>query len=88
MARLGSQDPGPGAADAVHHAHLDVRLRRDVLHPGACCAGQAPQWIADVLQWNPAAVYMDLIRFALIDGYGSREPAAARLGASPWAGPC
>ncbi|CAM5612175.1 MULTISPECIES: ABC transporter permease [Streptomyces] len=30
-----------------------------------------PQWIATVLQWNPAAVYMDLMRFALIDGYGS-----------------
>lgn len=29
-----------------------------------------PTWIADVLQWNPAAVYMDLIRFALIDDYG------------------
>ncbi|MFI5760841.1 MULTISPECIES: ABC transporter permease [unclassified Streptomyces] len=29
-----------------------------------------PAWIADVLQWNPAAIYMDLIRFALIDGYG------------------
>ncbi|WP_217142316.1 ABC transporter permease [Streptomyces sp. AC627_RSS907] len=28
-------------------------------------------WITDVLQWNPAAVYMDLMRFALIDGYGS-----------------
>ncbi|WP_193475550.1 ABC transporter permease, partial [Streptomyces griseomycini] len=30
-----------------------------------------PGWVADVLQWNPAAVYMDLVRFALIDGYGS-----------------
>uniref|UniRef100_A0AAU2JWH6 Transport permease protein n=1 Tax=Streptomyces sp. NBC_00049 TaxID=2903617 RepID=A0AAU2JWH6_9ACTN len=29
-----------------------------------------PTWIADALQWNPAAIYMDLIRFALIDGYG------------------
>ncbi|MFZ3566924.1 ABC transporter permease [Streptomyces sp. BH097] len=29
-----------------------------------------PGWIADVLQWNPAAVYMDLMRYALIDGYG------------------
>ncbi|MER5759312.1 ABC transporter permease [Streptomyces sp. NPDC002082] len=29
-----------------------------------------PAWIADVLQWNPAAIYMDLIRFALIDNYG------------------
>ncbi len=30
-----------------------------------------PGWIADVLQWNPAAIYMDLMRFALIDGYGN-----------------
>ncbi|NBM17035.1 ABC transporter permease [Streptomyces sp. GC420] len=30
-----------------------------------------PAWVTDVLQWNPAAVYMDLVRFALIDGYGS-----------------
>ncbi|MFI6349075.1 ABC transporter permease [Streptomyces sp. NPDC050560] len=27
--------------------------------------------IADLLQWNPAAIYMDLMRFSLIDGYGS-----------------
>ncbi|MEU9516994.1 MULTISPECIES: ABC transporter permease [unclassified Streptomyces] len=32
-----------------------------------------PGWVADLLQWNPAAVYMDLIRFALIDGYGSEN---------------
>ncbi|MFC9294673.1 ABC transporter permease [Streptomyces sp. NPDC057011] len=30
-----------------------------------------PSWIADVLQWNPASIYMDLIRFALIDNYGA-----------------
>lgn len=30
-----------------------------------------PSWIGDVLQWNPASIYMDLIRFAMIDGYGS-----------------
>ncbi|CAL9453853.1 hypothetical protein SUDANB60_02489 [Streptomyces sp. enrichment culture] len=30
-----------------------------------------PAWLADVLQWNPAAVYMDLVRFALIDKYDS-----------------
>ncbi|MFE0255628.1 ABC transporter permease [Streptomyces sp. NPDC059010] len=29
-----------------------------------------PQWVSTVLQWNPAAIYMDLMRFALIDGYG------------------
>lgn len=32
-----------------------------------------PAWVADVLMWNPAAVYMDLIRFALIDNYGSED---------------
>lgn len=30
-------------------------------------------WIADALQWNPAAIYMDLIRFALIDKYGAEN---------------
>ncbi|NEE39400.1 ABC transporter permease [Streptomyces sp. SID7982] len=30
---------------------------------------QLPHWLVDVLQWNPAAVYMDLVRFALIDDY-------------------
>ncbi|MEW1563426.1 ABC transporter permease [Streptomyces sp. NPDC093509] len=32
---------------------------------------ESPEWIARALQANPAAVYMDLMRFALIDGYGS-----------------
>ncbi|MFJ2768523.1 ABC transporter permease [Streptomyces sp. NPDC087300] len=30
-----------------------------------------PSWVGDVLQWNPASIYMDLIRFAMIDDYGS-----------------
>ncbi|MFI8859747.1 ABC transporter permease [Streptomyces prasinus] len=30
-----------------------------------------PAWLDDVLQWNPAAVYMDLVRFAMIEDYGS-----------------
>jgi teichoic acid transport system permease protein len=30
-----------------------------------------PEWIVRLLEVNPAAVYMDLMRFALIDGYGS-----------------
>ncbi|GAA4110592.1 MULTISPECIES: ABC transporter permease [Streptomyces] len=29
-----------------------------------------PGWLKDVLQVNPAAVYMDLARYALLDGYG------------------
>ncbi|MEO3974684.1 ABC transporter permease [Streptomyces sp. CAU 1734] len=45
-----------------------------------------PSWIADVLQANPAAVYMDLIRFALIDGYGANNlPAHVWLLAVGWA---
>ncbi|MFI7008523.1 ABC transporter permease [Streptomyces sp. NPDC050145] len=32
-----------------------------------------PSWVGDVLQWNPASIYMDLIRYAFMraDGYGS-----------------
>ncbi|MFR9787796.1 ABC transporter permease [Streptomyces sp. MB22_4] len=30
-----------------------------------------PEWAVRLLQVNPAAVYMDLMRFALIDGYGA-----------------
>ncbi|GAA2773546.1 ABC transporter permease [Streptomyces showdoensis] len=29
-----------------------------------------PAWLSDLLQYNPAALHMDLVRFALIDGYG------------------
>ncbi|MFF8946971.1 ABC transporter permease [Streptomyces sp. NPDC014864] len=30
-----------------------------------------PEWFIRLMQVNPAAVYMDLMRFALIDGYGA-----------------
>ncbi|MFE4868354.1 ABC transporter permease [Streptomyces sp. NPDC056682] len=30
-----------------------------------------PHWLKVILQCNPAAVYMDLARYALMDGYGS-----------------
>ncbi|MFC3409696.1 ABC transporter permease [Streptomyces lusitanus] len=39
--------------------------------PAMLADKNVPSWVADVLQWNPAAIYMDLVRFALIDGYGS-----------------
>jgi teichoic acid transport system permease protein len=29
-----------------------------------------PEWLIRLMQLNPAAVYMDLVRFALLDGYG------------------
>ncbi|SCE37399.1 teichoic acid transport system permease protein [Streptomyces sp. SolWspMP-5a-2] len=30
-----------------------------------------PGWVADILQVNPASIYMDLMRFALIEGYSA-----------------
>jgi teichoic acid transport system permease protein len=39
--------------------------------PAMLAGRDVPGWVGDVLQWNPAALYMDLVRFALIDGYGS-----------------
>nr|WP_312038229.1 ABC transporter permease [Streptomyces galbus] len=45
-----------------------------------------PQWIANVLQWNPAALYMDLMRFALIEEYGAENlPDHAWAVAGGWA---
>ncbi|QPP07812.1 ABC transporter permease [Streptomyces bathyalis] len=45
-----------------------------------------PGWVIDLLQWNPAAIYMDLIRFALIDGYTSSNlPPHVWLAAALWA---
>ncbi|WP_338674090.1 ABC transporter permease [Streptomyces sp. SCSIO 30461] len=45
-----------------------------------------PAWIAEVLMYNPAAVYMDLIRFALIDGYDrSNLPTHVWFAALAWA---
>ncbi|MFG2126725.1 ABC transporter permease [Streptomyces sp. NPDC048751] len=45
-----------------------------------------PQWVANLLQWNPAAIFMDLMRFALIDGYGSENlPDHVWAAAGGWA---
>ncbi|MFE2169289.1 ABC transporter permease [Streptomyces sp. NPDC059447] len=45
-----------------------------------------PKWISEVLQWNPAAIYMDLMRFALIDKYGAENlPPHVWLFAVGWA---
>ncbi|WP_053849015.1 ABC transporter permease [Streptomyces sp. NRRL B-24085] len=45
-----------------------------------------PQWLATVLQWNPAAIYMDLMRFALIDEYGAENlPDHVWAAAGGWA---
>jgi teichoic acid transport system permease protein len=44
-----------------------------------------PSWVADILSANPAAVYMDLMRFALMDGgYANTVPAETWLYALGW----
>ncbi|MFI9599820.1 MULTISPECIES: ABC transporter permease [Streptomyces] len=45
-----------------------------------------PDWVIRLMQVNPAAIYMDLIRFALIDGYDSSHlPPHVWVGALGWA---
>ncbi|MGW3510391.1 ABC transporter permease [Streptomyces sp. NPDC000994] len=45
-----------------------------------------PDWVIRLMQVNPAAIYMDLIRFALIDGYDSSHlPPHVWAGALGWA---
>ncbi|MFB7449957.1 ABC transporter permease [Streptomyces sp. NPDC056194] len=45
-----------------------------------------PAWIAKVLLYNPAAVYMDLIRYSLIEGYGAGNlPSHVWITALAWA---
>ncbi|MGY0490460.1 ABC transporter permease [Streptomyces sp. WG-D5] len=41
--------------------------------PAMLADKNVPSWVGDVLQWNPASIYMDLIRYAFMSdhGYGS-----------------
>ena len=46
----------------------------------------ASQWVIDLLGANPAAVYIDLMRYALIDDYGAKHlPPLVWLLAVGWA---
>ncbi|MER5205467.1 ABC transporter permease [Streptomyces sp. NPDC002825] len=45
-----------------------------------------PAWISDILMYNPAAVYMDLMRYALIEGYSAHNlPDHVWITALAWA---
>lgn len=47
---------------------------------------EAPGWVADILAANPAAVYMDVMRYALMDGsYADSVPGTTWLLALGWA---
>jgi teichoic acid transport system permease protein len=69
MARLGSKTPD--LAQLMPFVMRTWMYASGVMFSITHMLKGKPGWIADVLQVNPAAVYMDLMRFALIDEYGS-----------------
>lgn len=71
MARLGSKTPD--LAQLMPFVMRTWMYASGVMFSIPVMLEKHPAWIADVLQWNPAAIYMDLMRFALIDGYGSQN---------------
>ncbi|MET8744677.1 ABC transporter permease [Streptomyces sp. NPDC004728] len=84
MARLGSKTPD--LAQLMPFVMRTWMYASGVMFSIPVMLKDKPAWIADVLQYNPAAVYMDLIRFALIDGYGSQNlPAHVWVVALGWA---
>ncbi|MBA2949305.1 ABC transporter permease [Streptomyces himalayensis] len=71
MARLGSKIPD--LAQLMPFIMRTWMYASGVMFSIPIMLQDRPAWIANVLQWNPAAIYMDLMRFALIDGYGSEN---------------
>lgn len=78
MARLGSKTPD--LAQLMPFIMRTWMYASGVMFSIPVMLEGKPSWIADVLQYNPAAIYMDLVRYALIDGYG-----AENLPAHVWA---
>ncbi|MEV7085054.1 ABC transporter permease [Streptomyces sp. NPDC093085] len=84
MARLGSKTPD--LAQLMPFIMRTWMYASGVMFSIPVMLKDKPGWIADVLQYNPAAIYMDLVRFALIEGYGSENlPAHVWLVALVWA---
>ncbi|GGT11997.1 ABC transporter permease [Streptomyces purpureus] len=83
MARLGSKTPD--LAQLMPFIMRTWMYASGVMFSIPIMLRDKPAWIADVLMYNPAAVYMDLVRFALIDGYGSENlPAHVWLAGLGW----
>ncbi|MEJ8638668.1 ABC transporter permease [Streptomyces sp. NPDC006475] len=84
MARLGSSTPD--LAQLMPFIMRTWMYASGVMYSIPIMLKDKPAWISDVLQLNPAAVYMDLIRFGLIDGYGSENlPPHVWMWAVGWA---
>ncbi|MET9378705.1 ABC transporter permease [Streptomyces sp. NPDC003035] len=71
MARMGAKTPD--LAQLMPFVMRTWMYASGVMFSIPVMLADKPAWIADVLMYNPAAVYMDLIRFALIDGYGAEN---------------
>ncbi|MFF9909722.1 ABC transporter permease [Streptomyces sp. NPDC013457] len=71
MARMGSKTPD--LAQLMPFVMRTWMYASGVMFSIPVMLADKPAWIADVLMYNPAAVYMDLVRFALIDGYGAEN---------------
>ncbi|MFF4954667.1 ABC transporter permease [Streptomyces chattanoogensis] len=67
MARLGSKTPD--LAQLMPFVMRTWMYASGVMFSIRAMLAESPEWVANILQWNPAAIYMDLMRFALIDGY-------------------
>ncbi|WP_406864068.1 ABC transporter permease [Streptomyces sp. HUAS MG47] len=84
MARMGSKTPD--LAQLMPFVMRTWMYASGVMFSIPIILADKPAWIADVLMYNPAAVYMDLVRFALIDGYGSQNlPSHVWLAGLGWA---
>ncbi|MET9734129.1 ABC transporter permease [Streptomyces sp. NPDC006458] len=84
MARAGAKTPD--LAQLMPFVMRTWMYASGVMYSIPIMLADKPQWIATVLQWNPAAIYMDLMRFALIDGYGSKNlPDHVWAAAAGWA---
>jgi teichoic acid transport system permease protein len=84
MARLGAKTPD--LAQLMPFIMRTWLYASGVMFSIPVMLADKPKWIADVLMYNPAAIYMDLIRFALIDGYGSENlPAHVWAAGLGWA---
>ncbi|MFF1649411.1 ABC transporter permease [Streptomyces sp. NPDC058240] len=84
MARLGSKTPD--LAQLMPFVMRTWMYASGVMFSIPVMLKSKPDWIANVLQYNPAAIYMDLVRFALIDGYGAGNlPAHVWIVALAWA---
>ncbi|MEV5789321.1 ABC transporter permease [Streptomyces sp. NPDC052192] len=69
VARMGSKTPD--LAQLMPFVLRTWMYASGVMFSISAMLASSPEWIARALQANPAAVYMDLMRFSLIDGYGS-----------------